>query len=97
MPGIVKIMCSPGPLTSISRALLGPSGALSYAVGIVPHIRQLQEEHRGFHLETSVSTQQVSTRDRSFHCQAGSRSHPLRLGPTRRWQQQVRATQNGAS
>lgn len=55
----------------------GPSGAFSYAVGIVPHIRQLQAEDRGFHLETSVSTPQVSTRETAFHSEAETKPRPL--------------------
>lgn len=68
---------------------LGPSGALLYAVGFVPYIRQLQAKDRGFHLETSVSTQQVSTGDAAFHNEAGTNPRPLQHRSVRHWRQKT--------
>jgi hypothetical protein len=85
--------------TPYGSSSLGPSRALSYAVGFVPHILQLQAKDRGFHLETSLSTLQVSTRNKTL--QAGSRPHSLRHRhrhrPVRLCQQQVRVSLDGAS
>ena len=49
MQEVVKIMRRPGCLTSNAHPRLGPSGALSYAVGLVPETLQLGEKDRGFH------------------------------------------------
>jgi hypothetical protein len=85
---LVNDSCKGGPL--------GPSGALSYAVGIVPHILQLQAKDRGFHLETSVSLPQVSTLAEAFHNEAGTLPGPLPHHPVRQFQQRARVSLNGA-
>lgn len=95
---MISVVCTQASLliTPCGSSSLGPSSALSYAVGIVPHIRQLQAKDRGFHVETLVSTQQVSTRDSAFHYEAGLQLRRLRHGPIRQPQQQVRVSLNGA-
>lgn len=85
------------PSSPCGSSSLGPSGAFSYAVGIVPHIRQLQAKDRGFHLETSVSTQQVSTWDAAFHNEAEPNPRPLHLRPVCQCRQKVCSTLKGAA
>lgn len=76
---------------------MGPSSAFSYAVGIVPHIRQLQAKDRGFQVETSVSTPQVSTWAAAFHNEAGPKPRPLHRRPVCQCRQKVCSTLKGAA
>lgn len=60
--------------------LLGPSGALSYAAGFVPRIRQLQANHRAFHLEPSgFHSMTVLSSNQGFRPSAGF--HPYAARP----------------
>ena len=77
--------------------LLGPSGALSYAAGFVPRIRQLQAKDRGFHLETSVSTPQVSTWAPAFHNEAEPKPSPLHHRTVRHCRQKACSNLKGAA
>lgn len=82
----------------IQRAgFLGPSGALPLAVGIVPHIHQLQAKDRGFHLETSVSTPQVSTWAPAFHSEAEPKPCPLHHRTVRPCRQKACSNLKGAA
>lgn len=49
MPRLATIMCSPRRLTSQAHPLLGPSGAVLDAVGLVARSLQLQAQNPGFH------------------------------------------------
>lgn len=84
-------------VTHCGSSSLGPSGALSYAVGFVPHILQLQAKDRGFHLETLVSTPQVSTWATAFQNEAEPKPRPLHLRPVCQCRQKVCSTLKGAA
>lgn len=77
--------------------LSGPSGTLSYAVGLVAHILQLQAKDRGFQVETSVSTQQVSTWATAFHNEAEPKLCPLHHRTVRPCRQKACSNLKGAA
>ena len=85
------------PSSPCGSSSLGPSGAFSYAVGIVPHTFQLQAKDRGFHLETLVSTPQVSTWAPAFHNEAEPKPCPLHYHTVRPCRQKVCSTLKGAA
>lgn len=59
----------------IEEAVLGPSSAFSYAVGLVPHILQLQAQNRGFHSGLGFHLGGGFHSGSGFHFRALSRCH----------------------
>lgn len=76
--------------------LMGPSGALPYAVGFVAQKRQSQAEYRGFQLETSGFHSSGFHPGTGFHLVAGFHARAWRFhdlpAPTLR----ARPSLNGA-